>query len=93
MAIWHRRELLERAVFHYLSLVNHDDAVAFHDGRESVRYDNRGATYHCLIQRLLHNLLTLLIEGRGSLVQNQDLWVLDQGPSNSDPLFLASRKF
>ena len=93
MAIWHRRELLKRAVLHYLSLVNNDDAVAFHDSRESMSDDDRGTTYHCLIQRLLHNLLTLLIEGRGSLIQNQDLWVLDKSSSNSYALLLTTREF
>ena len=54
---------------------------------------NRGTTFHCPIQCLLNNFLTLFIQCRRSLVKDQNLWVLDQGSRNSDTLLLATGEF
>ena len=93
MAIWHRRELLKRAIFHHFTLVNNDDAVAFHDGRESVGDNDRCASHHCSVEGLLDDLLALLIECRGGLIQNQDFWVLDERTSNCYTLLLTTGQF
>ena len=55
--------------------------------------NNRGATFHCPIQCLLNNFLTLFIQCRRSLVKDQNLWVLNQGSCDSDTLLLATGEF
>lgn len=41
---------------------------------------------------MLHNLLTLLIKGRGGLVEDEDLGVFDDGASDRNPLLLTARQ-
>jgi len=53
---------------------------------------NRGTAFHSTVERLLHNLLTLLVEGACGLVENQDLGVFDQSTSNGNSLLLAARE-
>ena len=93
VAIFLRWELLVSAIFHNLSFVHDYNAITFHDSRESVCDHNWSPTNHGLIEGLLNDLLTLFIEGWGCLVQNQNLWVFYESPSNSYALFLTSRKF
>lgn len=44
------------------------------------------------VNRLLHFVLVLFIEGRGGLVENQDLRLLDEGAGKCDALLLATGK-
>ena len=53
---------------------------------------DRGAAFHGSIQSLLHDLLTVLIKGRGGLVEDEDLGVLDEGAGDGDALLLAARE-
>ena len=43
-----------------------------------------------LVQSLLDYLLTLSVQGRGGFIKEENLWVTDQSPSNSNPLLLSS---
>lgn len=52
----------------------------------------RCAALHRSLERLLHDLLALLIQGRRRLVQYQNLRVLDKRSGDRDALLLASRQ-
>ena len=54
---------------------------------------DRGTTLHGTVERLLYDLLALLIQGRSGLVQDKDLWVLDDGTCDRDSLLLTTGKF
>ena len=43
-----------------------------------------------LVQSLLDYLLTLSVQGRSGFIKEENLWVTDQSPSNSNPLLLSS---
>jgi len=40
----------------------------------------------------LNDLLALLVQGRGCLIEDQNRRILDEGTSNGDSLFLTSRE-
>ena len=85
-------ELFVAAILHDLAVAEHEDQVAVPDRAESVSDHNRSAALHGSVQGMLHDLLTLLVQGTRRLVQNQDSWVLDQRTSYSDALLLATRQ-
>jgi hypothetical protein len=85
-------EHIVRAILDYSALVYHDDTVALLNGRHAMRDDDRGAPFHRSIESLLHDLLALLVESGGRLVENQDLRVLDEGASDRHSLLLTARE-
>ena len=54
--------------------------------------DERRPAHHQPVERRLHNLFALRIEGAGGLVQNQDARVLQYSPGDGDALPLAAGK-
>ena len=54
--------------------------------------DDGSPVLHDIIKRHLHLPLRLLIQGRSSLIENQDLWAFNNGSSNGDPLLLPTRE-
>lgn len=54
--------------------------------------NDRSSSLHGSVEGLLHDFLTLLIEGTRGLVEDQDLGVLDQCPCDGDALLLAARE-
>ena len=73
----------------------HDDyLVGVPDRRQSVGYDNASLLL-CTdqnIQSLLHLVLTLRIQRACRLVQQDHLWLADQGPRNRNSLLLPARE-
>ena len=51
--------------------------------------DNGGAALPCSVQSILNNLLALRVQGRGGLVQEEDLGVPHQSPGDGDALLLS----
>ena len=86
-------QLLIGAVLRDLALVHHDDAVALLDCRHAVCNHDARAALHRPVQRLLHDLLALLVQSAGGLVEDHDLRRLDQSSSDGDTLFLTARQF
>ena len=86
-------EFAETAFFDQLAVFEHEDSFALLDRAQTVSDDDRRAVDHYVVECLLHDCLRRLIESRGRLVQNQDLWLPDYSPCNSYPLLLPSRKF
>ena len=72
-------QLVVSALLDDLTILQHADKVGVANGTQPVRYHQRGAVLHQLLQRLLHQLLRFGIQCRGSLVQNQYRRVLQYG--------------
>jgi len=45
------------------------------DSREAVSNHNAGTPLPGLVQCILDNLLTLCVQGRGGLIQEENLWI------------------
>src|SRR5690606_8670799 len=70
--------------------VDDDDAVGMLHGGEAVRDHEGGAALRELLERLLDGSLGLSIEGRRSLVQDQDRRVLEEDAGDRQALLLAA---
>ena len=70
-----------------LSLLNHIDLVRAGDGAQPVRDGDGGAPCLGLVQRILHHLLTLHVQGGGGLVKQENLRV-----SHKDPEGMSRRQ-
>ena len=92
VACWIVGQLFVTTRFADFALVKHKQYVTVANGTESVGNHYGSAAFHCPIERLLHDLLTMLIQGRGCLIEDDDFRVLDECPCNGDPLLLTSRK-
>jgi hypothetical protein len=79
-------------LLNYLSLVNDEEPFAISDSTKSVSNDDRSSPLHGSVEGLLHDFLTLLIEGTSGLVEDQDLGVLDQCSGDGDALLLSTRQ-
>merc|ERR1711990_155514 len=84
-------ELLVSPALNYLSLLDHIDLVSTGNCGQPVCDGDRCPTHLSLIQRLLHHLLALHVQGRGGFIQQEDLGVPDQNPGNCNPLLLSTR--
>jgi hypothetical protein len=72
--------------------VKHDDPVTLHDSGHAVGNHHTRSTLHCTVERLLHDLLTLFVQGTRRLIKDHNLRRLDQSSSDRHSLFLASRQ-
>ena len=55
--------------------------------------DNARASFHSAVQRLLYDLLTVLVKRTGCLIEYQNLRILDQRPSDGYSLLLPAGQF
>ena len=67
--------------------------VTVSNSAEAMSDDDRSSPLHSSVKGLLHDLLTLLIQGRCSFIQYEDLRILNQSPCNCYSLLLAAGKF
>jgi hypothetical protein len=65
-------ELIMRALFQHLAILQHTDVVGISDGGETVRNDNGGAPVHELFECLLHQVLALSIQRTGRFLWNHN---------------------
>ena len=87
-------KLIVGALLDDVSGVHDDDLVSVPDCREPMGdHDNclRPLRYE-RVQSRLHLMFALSIEGTGSFVEQQDLWLSHKCPGDGDPLLLASRQ-
>lgn len=83
-------QLLRRVELGYLTLVEHDHAVAVKDGVDTVRdCDNGTVGEQVAAQRLLEQRVRLHVHGRRGLVENQDVGWSEQGSGQGDQLTLT----
>ena len=81
-----RALLGDHAVFY------HEYPVSLEYGRQPVRYNDAGAPHHHLLERVLYRVLGDGVERRGSLVEYEDLRILQYHPRERQPLLLAARE-
>ena len=84
------QQLVVRATFYDTSLMQHTNLIGISDGRKPVGNGYGGTRLHQSFQRILHQSFALSIEGRGSLIEYQDGWVLQDGTGYADALPLTS---
>lgn len=58
-----------------------------------MRDDNHGSADLDLLEGILDLLLGVFIQGRGCLVEQQDLGLSDEGSGNGNSLFLSAGEF
>jgi hypothetical protein len=73
-------------------ILQHQDAIRALDGRKPMRDDQRGAPRHQRLERGLDMTLSLGVERRGRLIQNQNRRVLEHGARNGQTLTLTTRE-
>src|SRR4051794_3622879 len=73
-----------------LSLLHYGDAIRVQNGGETVRDDQGGPVSHQPFERFLNDSLALGIKCAGSLVQQKDRWIAEDGPRDGDPLALSA---
>lgn len=74
------------------ALVHDHNAVGVFDGGQAMGNHQRGAVLHQPVQCRLHRAFGLGVERAGSLIQNQDGGVFQQGAGDGQPLALAARQ-
>lgn len=82
-------QLLVRSLLNGLAPANHHNAISIVDGGETMCYHDARPPLPGLVQRFLHDLLALRVEGRGGLVQEENLGVPDESPGYSNALLLT----
>lgn len=90
MAIYVLLQLLVSARLNNLALVDHEEGLAVANRAKSVSNHDGSAAFHGSVKSLLDDFLTLLIQGRCSFVEDEDLGVLDDSACNGDPLLLTT---
>ena len=88
-----RLQLLEVSGFLDRAILEYKDLRASLNRGHTMRDDDRGPVLSRVLKRKLDLLLRVLIQRRGSLVEQENLWLANNGPSDSYALFLAARKF
>lgn len=78
---------------HYSAVLENHDAVDIDDGAESVGDNDTSPGATQLLQTLLDRSLRMGIERGRRLVQEDELRLLEYGPSDGNSLFLSTRQF
>ena len=78
------------SALHNLAFVEHTYLVGILDGRQSVGNGDGGAALHESFECFLHQALALGVECRGGLVEDEEVGVEQQCPSDADALALAA---
>ena len=79
-----------RALFDDASAVEHDDTIGGFDGRQAVRDDDGGPSFHQRVERGLHVALRFGVERRRRFVEDQDGRILQQRSRDRNPLPLTA---
>ena len=87
------REFLKCTILNYFTLVHYNDPITLLNCRHPMGDNDRSTSFHGSVQRLLYNLLTLLVQSRRRFVKDQDLRVLNEGASDRNSLFLTTGEF
>lgn len=85
-------ELHVVTLLHYLSVLDDADHIRILDGGQAMGNDNASASRAGGVESLLDQLFALQVQGRGGLVQQQDLGIPHQSPGNGNPLLLSPRE-
>ena len=85
------QQRIVRAALDDLALVQHDDFVSPHDGREPMRDHQRGAIARNTLERVLDFLFRMAVERRRRLIEHQNGGAFEDRARDGHPLLLATR--
>ncbi|MNZ80204.1 hypothetical protein D3C78_988320 [compost metagenome] len=74
------------------SMIQHEHQVGFLNRRQSMGDNKHGTILHDALQRFLDKCFGLCVQRRGSLIQQQDRRILEDGACNCDSLTFSSRQ-
>jgi hypothetical protein len=83
-------ELVERPAFDNASLLEHQDTAGIAYGRQPVRDDEGGSSFHRFIERLRDALFGHWIERAGRLVEDENRRVFEECARHCKPLAFAA---
>ena len=78
------------ALLHNLPLVQHADQISLPDRAESVGNHKHGVLPFELVDGLLHQPFALGVEGAGGFIEDQQLWIAQDGSGQGKALALAA---
>ena len=81
-------DALVGALLNNFALFHHNDLVSMPDSAQSMSDHDRSDFFHHVCYHLLHLCLFVWVQGRGGLIKNEQLWILDNGASQGNLLFL-----
>ena len=84
------QQFIVRATFHDASFMQHTDLVGILDGRETMGDSHCGTGLHQPFKSVLYQTLTLRIQSRCRLIENQDRRILQDGPCDTYTLTLTT---
>ena len=85
-------QLEVRSRFSDAAILQHYNSVGVNDRGQPVRDNERGATFHQVVQSFLDEGFRFGIERRGGFVEDQDGWVLQNGAGDGDALAFSGRE-
>lgn len=83
-------QLAMRALLRDTSLLKDINNIRFLNRTETMSDSNRRAAFGSFVERRLHHLLGLGVQGTGRFVEEEDLRVLEQGTRDGYALFLTA---
>ena len=85
------RSSLVRAGAHYVAVVEHDDLVGVHDGRDALGHDHERGVGDVFGQLFAQARVGLVVEGAKRVIEHHDLGLLGQRAGDGQTLALTAR--
>ena len=86
------QQLIVGAALGDAAIGEHQDFVRRHDGGQAVGDDDAGTALHDVVQRVLDGSLGDGVQGRGGLIEDEDLRVLEDHAGDGQALLLAAEE-
>ena len=86
------QQLAMGSLFHHPAIRENDDSICFFDGGKSVGNNEGSSSFHQFFQSYLYLSLCLIVQRGSGFIQNKNRSILEKSSSNSNPLFLTTRK-
>ena len=78
-----------RALFGHFTMFDDEDLAGILDGGNTVRDQNCGASLHDIFEALENALFGEGVYARQGVIEDQDLWIAQDGARDGDALLLA----
>src|SRR5690606_27974536 len=86
------QKLLVRAALDDTAVLQHEDQIGIHHGRNPMADDDNRASAVMLPQVGKNGCLRIRVDGRKRIIQNKDAWKADECARDRGSLLLAARK-
>ena len=88
-----RHQFSVRALFDNASFVQHKNDIRVGDSGKAMSNNKGGSSPEEFMYRLLNQLFAFRIKTAGSFIQDQDMWIRQDGSSDRKPLSLSAGEF